>query len=74
MARRKARGWDDIWWSCVKRGMPYEEAAYRAEMWSKENARKALAAGGVDNVANVSGGLDETLRHRQRQVRHGNDD
>lgn len=35
--------WDDVWWSWVKRGAPYEEAAFRANEWKRHRkGRRAM--------------------------------
>lgn len=72
MARAKAKGWDDIWWSWVKRGVPYEEAAFHAEMWSMHE-RKILVDDVVVGVAALPDRLEKAARHRKRKVRRSVD-
>jgi len=73
MARAKTKGWDDIWWSWVKRGVPFEEAAFRAETWSMQHDRKVLAGDVVAGLAAVPDRVEKASWYRKRKVRHGAD-
>jgi hypothetical protein len=41
--RRRETTWDDIWWKWVRKGVPREDAAFRADEWERQATKPSRA-------------------------------